>query len=210
MTKNSITADKILLRNVRLSFLRLDKPEAFEKGQTEKYQATALLDPSDTEHAALIKKIRAAGKELIVEAYGEVPDEIKESPLERLPYGFADKHPKKKGYDGYEGMFYVACNNPDRPAIANRLGQSVMPGEDQFPYSGAYGNVKFSLWALLGPNRNKYGARLGANLIGVQFVKDGEAFGRGPISAEEEFDALEDNSPVDTGVTDDWDDDIEF
>jgi hypothetical protein len=210
MEEKSKTSEKISLKNVRLSFLKLDKPEAFEKGQVEKYQATALLDPSDAEHAKLIALVKKTAADLCTEAYSSIPDEIKAEPLKRLPFGLADAHPKKKDYDGYKGMFYVACSNATKPGIANRAGQSVLPGEPQFPYSGAYGNVNFTLWALLGPSKVKYGARLGANLVGVQFARDGEAFGQGPISAEDEFEALPDDPAAfgDTGAP--VDDDIPF
>ena len=205
MAEKSVTSDRISLKNVRASFLKLDKPEAFEAGQREKYQASALLDPSDVEHKKAIKLLKSVAAELCGNAYGDIPDEIKEAPLDRLPFGEANKHPKKKKYDGYENMFYVTTSNTVRPAIANRLGQSVMPGEDQFPYSGCYVNLNLTLWALLGPSKAKYGPRIGANLLGIQFVKDGEAFGNAPPSAEEQFEALEDNSPAD--ADDDWDED---
>ncbi len=195
-SESSKSSDKIRLRNVRLSFLKLEKPEAYEAGQKEKYQATALLDPSDAEHAQQIKLVQQAALQLASDAYGEVPDELKLEALQRLPFGMAEKHPKKKGYDGYKGMFYVVLSNTIKPAIADRKGDTVLPGEPEFPYSGSYGNVNLSLWALLGDNRRKYGPRIGANLIGVQFVRNGEAFGQAPPSAEEEFEALEDNGLV--------------
>lgn len=208
MSKNSVQADKIVLKNVRLSFLRLDKPEAFEEGQTPKFQATGLLDPSDADHAAQIKAFKQAAHKLILDAYGEIPAEIKANPIDQLCYGLADKHPKKSKYDGYAGMFYVSASNPDRVGCVNRKGVLVMPGDPEFPYSGCYGNLSVSLWALLGPKRDKYGARLSANLRAVQFVRDGEAFGAGPVSAEDEFEALEDNTPAGekgNSVEDDFD-----
>ena len=209
-SKTSVTSEKLLLKNVRLSFLRLEKPEAFEEGQKEKYQLTALLDPSNAEHAEIIALVRQEAVNLCKEAYGEVPADIKAAPMDRLPFGLADNHPKKKEYDGYKGMFYVYASNTVRPGIGNRKADSVLPGEPEFPYSGCYGNVSISLWALLGPKKTKYGSRIGANLRAVQFTMDGDAFGLAPVSAEDEFDALEDNSPVTTGSSD-WDeDDIPF
>ncbi len=209
-SKTSVTSDKILLKNARLSFLRLEKPEAFEEGQVEKFQLTALLDPSDAANAEAIALIKQETQKLCVEAYGEVPTDIKATPMDRLPFGLADNHPKKKEYDGYKGMFYIYAANTVRPGIGNRKAEGVIPGEPEFPYSGCYGNVSISLWALLGPKRVKYGSRIGANLRAVQFVKDGDAFGLAPVSAEDEFDALEDNSPADAGSSADWDDDIPF
>lgn len=217
----SKTSEKIVLGSkdhpVRLSFLRLEKPEAFQEGQKEKYQATALLDPSDAEHAELIKRIKKEGRTLMEEAYGEIPEEISAEPHNRLCYGMADKHPKKKKYEGYEGMFYVALSNETRPAVGTRRGESLFDADgrpltnnSQWPYSGAYGVVTCTLWALLGPMKNKWGPRIGGNLRGVQFVKDGDAFGSGPVTAEEEFEALEDNSPATSGASDDDDFDGDF
>lgn len=209
-SKTSVTSERIVLKNARLSFLRLEKPEAFEEGQKEKFQTTALLDPSNAEHAALISLVKQEAVKLCIEAYGEVPADIKAQPMDRLPFGLADNHPKKKEYDGYKGMFYVYAANTVRPGIGNRKTEAVLPGEPEFPYSGAYGNVSISLWALLGPKRIKYGSRIGANLRAVQFVKDGDAFGNAPVSAGDEFDALEDNTPVGAPGGEDWEDDIPF
>jgi Protein of unknown function (DUF2815) len=88
-----------------------------------------------------------------------------------------------------------------KPAVANRKGVSVAPGEEQYPYSGCEGIMSVTLWG----QDNKNGKRVGINLRGVQFVADGDPFGSGgEHSAEEEFDALEDEA------TSTFDDDIPF
>ena len=106
----------------------------------------------------------------------------------------------KKEYDGFEGMFVVPAHNSKmKPAVANRRGQSVLPGEEQFPYSGCYVLMSITLWA----QNNSYGKRIGINLRGVQFVRDGEAFGAGDVKAEEEFTGLEDEAGGVAGSDDD-------
>jgi ssDNA-binding protein len=99
-----------------------------------------------------------------------------------------------KDYDGFEGMLAVPAHEYEsrpKPAIANRKGVSVAPGEEQYPYSGCEGILSVTLWGQL----NKNGKRVGINLRGVQFVADGEPFaGGGEHSAEEEFEALGDEA----------------
>lgn len=174
----AVTSEKIKAYG-RLSYLRIDKPEPFQEGQTPKFQATVLFDPSDVEQAKTIAVIKAAAQKLYQDKWGEVP-------VGRKPpcYGLGDKLDKIP--DGYKGMFYVRLSNDARPGVANRAGRPVAPGEKEFPYSGSYGNVNFTLWT----QDNKYGKRINGNLIAIQFVKDGSAFGRGPVSVDDEFEPL--------------------
>ena len=188
------TSDVIKLADVRLSFAKISKPEAFEQGQTPKFGATFLLDPSKPEHKALIGQVQGAAKKLIEEVSLKIPDfEVGHC------FGYADKHPKKSKYDGYAGMFYVCASNEIRPTLCNRRTDPVAEGDAQFPYSGCYVNGTITLWL----QNNKWGKKINANLRAVQFVRDGEAFGRAPVSAEDEFEPLE---GVESGTTagDDW------
>lgn len=190
------TSDKITLANVRLSFAKLFKPEAFEAGQTPKFQATFLLDPSNAEHKALVASVHGAAKKLIEEAGFKVSDfEVAHT------FGMADKHPKKSKYDGYQGMFYVSGSNTVRPTVVDRRLNPVAEGDKNAPYSGCYVNGTVTLWL----QNNRYGKKINCNLRAVQFVKDGQAFGMAPVAAEDEFQPLE-GEAVETAAGDDsWD-----
>ena len=200
---SSKTSEVIKLENVRLSYPKLFTPQSFEEGQPKRFEAAFILDPSNPDHAAKIKEIKIAARNLMVEAFGE---NFKPRDLRGVCFGDGNK--KDKVPDGYKDMFYLGSANTTRPAIATRRGETVVEGDPQAPYGGGYVNATITLWA----QNNRYGKRINGNLRGVQFVKDGEAFGQAPASAESEFDALEDNSPVasaDSGK--DWnDDDIQF
>jgi hypothetical protein len=200
-TEPSITSEKIRFKG-RLSFLRLDKPKAFEEGQDPRWEATFLLDPASKEGVDGIKLVIKTAAALAKEAYGVVPLALKQIAAQFIP-GQEAPDPKskddgievafysgdKKEYDGYAGMFVIPSHNSKmKPAVANRRGVSVDVGEEQYPYSGAYGIGSITLWAM----NNRYGKRIGVNLRGVQFDKDGEAFSQGDIAPEEEFEALED------------------
>lgn len=186
------TSEVIRLNNVRLSFPKLFTPVAFEVGGTKKFEATFLLDTSDAKHAAKIKEVKSAAAALMKESYGA---DFKASALKGLCFGSGDSKTKADGsvVDGYEGMFYLVAKNTVRPAVANRKGEPVAEGDEQTPYGGCYVNATVTLWA----QNNKWGKRINANLRGVQFVADGEAFGTAPMSADSEFEALEDGGASD-------------
>lgn len=197
----SPTSEVLRLTGVRLSFPRLFKPEAFEEGGTKTFQATFLLDPSNEEHKKQLKAINKEATRLAQEAFGAG---TKLGQLKGVCFGKGDD--LDKVYDGYEGMYYVRTANTVRPAVANRRGEPVAEGDPQEPYAGCYVNATLSLWI----QNNKWGKRVNANLRGVQFVEDGEPFGQEPISAENEFEALDDNSPADDFGDEDDDFDLDL
>lgn len=190
----SENSEVLHLNNVRLSYLQLVTPTAFQEGQEKKFQATALLDVSDPDHQKIIKDVKRAARDLMNRAYGK---DFKPAGLKGVCFGDGNKVTDDDGNvrDGYKDTFYVRLNSKVRPGTANRRGQPVVEGDPQFPYSGAYGNVTCTLWA----QNNQFGKRINGNLRAVQFVKDGEAFGAAPVNVEDEFEALEDNSPAEEG-----------
>jgi len=174
---------KISLKNVRLSFPSLFQKATFEGTET-KYEATLLLDKD--QHADVIKAIQA-----------EMKSGIKEK-LDGSKLG-ADKLCLKDGedsdYDGYANTWSLKAANTKRPLVIDR-DKSPLTEDDNRIYSGCYVNASVELWY----QKNAYGKRVNANLLGVQFYKDGEAFGEGGSTAsKDDFDAFDD---------DDADDDI--
>ncbi len=196
--KANVTSDLIKMKNVRLSFPNFWRPKAFEKGREETFQATFLLDPSDAEHAAYIKTIHKAFKAITTEAFGGWDD----VPPSKRCFGLADKHRKKREYDGYKGMFYISTGNTNRPTIVDRKRQDVEESDGLF-YAGCYVNTNVTLWSYDHP---KGGKGVASNLRIVQFFKDGEPFGNAPAKADEE---LEDVDVDDSAADDTWDVDEE-
>lgn len=209
------TSEKIRFK-ARASFLRIDKPKAFEDGADPRWEATFLLDPSDPKGLEGIKLVLKTAADLSKQAYGVVPLAVRQLAARFIPgqtppppdtkddgIEVAFYNGDKKEYDGYAGMFVVPAHNSKlKPAIANRKGVSVDPGEEQFPYSGCYVMGSITLWAHAGQTQKKYGKRIGVNLRGVQFMSDGEPFGQGDIAPEDEFQALEDDPNAGGGSDD--------
>lgn len=188
----------------RLSFERLFKARAFEPGQTPRYEATVLVDPSTKEGAANILEIKKAALACLINKYGS-----KEAIPQGLKRCYADAGKHDKAYDGYEGMFYISSSNTkDKPQV---LGPRKDPSTGKLevitetspkvPYSGCDVKMLGSFWVSDNPSKPQWGKKLCANLHIVQFVRDNTPFGAKPADAEEEgFDALEEaegDSPPD-------------
>jgi hypothetical protein len=47
---------------------------------------------------------------------------------------------------------------------------------------------------------------INGNLLAIQFVRDGQAFGKAPINIDDEFEALEGEAAAPAGGSDGWDD----
>ena len=194
------TSDVILLGNVRLSFPKLFEAKAFSEGQKPRYEGAFLLDPSNKAHAKVIEQIVSTAEELLVDHFGDIPDSVEccfgYSDARLIEVGTLEWRGKKKSYDGYEGMFFVAASNTTRPTVVDQQ-RAPLTEADGKPYAGCIVNATITLWV----QDNSFGKRVNANLRAVQFVKDGEAFGVKPALAENEFDVVD---------TDDLDEDFDL
>jgi hypothetical protein len=172
---------KIKLNNVRLSFPSLFQKATFE-GKETKFEATLLLDKK--QHAETITEIQAAIKVAIKEK------------LAGAKVG-ADKLCMKDGddsdYEGYAGTMSLKAANAKRPLVIDR-DKTPLAESDNRPYSGCYVNAIIELWA----QNNAYGKSINANLLAVQFYKDGQPFGdAGANASVNDFDAFDDESDND-------------
>lgn len=169
----------IKLENVRLSYPHLFTPaKALEAGKEEKFQATFLLDK--TKHAALIKKIEGLTERLALDKFH------KKVPLKHKPLRDGNEV-ETEGY-GDEVMF-VRSSSDKRPVVVDR-DLTPLTKDDPKPYAGCFVNATIRLFAYEHPTG---GRGVSCGLRAVQFVKDGESFGAGPVKAEDEFTAVSDD-----------------
>lgn len=158
---------KIKIGNARLSFPSLFQTAKFNNEDTGKYEATFILDK--VEHAELIDQIKSRVNTLMKE---ELKTKIA-----------ADKICLKDGDDmarpEYEGTYVIKASTRRRPLVIKRDKTPIVE-DDNIVYAGCYVNAVISLWA----QNNSWGKRVNAQLDGVQFVKDGEAFGDAGIDAD--------------------------
>jgi hypothetical protein len=168
---------KIKLNNVRLSFPNLFRKAVFS-GEETKYEATFLLDK--VKHADLIKEIHAAIAACTKEKW---QGKIKSLPADKLCLKDGDN----VEYAGYAGSMSFKAANKTRPMCVDRDRSPITEDDNKF-YAGCYVNGIVELWA----QDNSYGKRINANLLGVQFLKDGEPFADGGKASADDFDAFED------------------
>lgn len=163
---------KIKLENVRLSFPSLYNRSVFN-GDEGKFEATFLIPKSNTDLKAALD---AAIDEALKEAKIKVP---------------SDKRCLKDGdesdYDGYANHWSFKAANDTRPTLVDR-DRVQLVADDAVLYAGCYVNAIVDIWV----QNNNYGKRVNANLFGVQFLKDGEPFGRGSVDVTDDFDDLDD------------------
>ena len=171
---------KIKLNNVRLSFPSLFRKAVFN-GEETKFEATFLLD-KDTQ-ADKIAEIDNAVQAMIAE-------NLKGAKLKE------DKICLKDGddidYDGYKGCMSVKASNNKRPKVLDR-DKTQLTEDDNRLYAGCYVNAVIELWT----QNNQWGKRINANLLGVQFFKDGEPFSDGATASDDDFDAFDEPEDMD-------------
>jgi hypothetical protein len=170
------------LKNVRLSFPKLFKPEAVSAGDTPKHGAVLLLSKEDSQCSVIGKTIQSVAKDKWADKAPAILKSLEAGG--KTCYNDGDK---KVEYDGFDGCNYVSANNAARPLVIDR-DRTPLTESDGRPYAGCYVNASLDVWA----QDNNYGKRINATLRGVQFVKDGEAFTGSAPATVDEFDDLGD------------------
>ena len=89
-------------------------------------------------------------------------------------------------FGGFAGCMSIKASTKRRPIVINR-DKSPITEDDGIIYPGCYVNAIIEVWA----QNNAWGKRVNANLLGVQFVADGEPFGSGVSASADDFDVVE-------------------
>lgn len=171
---------KIKLQNVRLSFPSLFKKAVFEGAET-KYEATFLLNKET--HADVISQLKA-------EVSKRIKEDLKGAKLS--PDRICLKDGDNFDYAGYAGHMSLKASNNRRPLVIDR-DRSPLTEDDNRIYAGCYVNAIIEFWV----QNNGFGKRINANLLGVQFYKDGEPFADGESASTNDFDIFEDEDSSD-------------
>jgi Protein of unknown function (DUF2815) len=172
----------ILLCNVRLSYFYGFAPyEGVDDAgkKTENYCVHGIMGPKHPD----IPKLVALMKQCARNAWGDKGEQTYAELKAQNRLAIHDGTVYKPGQDGYEGNFYVSANSKMRPTIVDG-DRTPLVAKDGRPYSGCYANLMVNIWAQSG---GKFGKRINAQMMGVQFVGNGDAFGGGRVATPEEF-----------------------
>jgi len=162
----------IIIKEARCSFPRLYGAEVRDE-DTFGPGITLILERE--KHAETLKTIKAEMRAAIA---GE--PKLKKNP----PTGekLCLREPDRDELRYLEGNLIIKANSPRPPVVLNPDGRTIMTEANNEIYSGCYVNAKIEIWG----QANKYGRRVNAKLIAVQFIpKEAESFDGSYVSPEE-------------------------
>ncbi len=179
----------IKLSNTRLSFPHLFTAQQSDLGGTPKFGATFLFAAGSDNEQVMQEAIEAVGKEKWAAKWPGIKKQLTAGLKICLKDGDL-----KSQYEGYEGNLFVSTSGTKRPEVNDRDLTPLVEADGR-PYGGCYVNAWIDVW----PMDNKFGLRVCATLLGVQFVRDGDSFGGGSslpkntmvaMTAEDDLDDL--------------------
>lgn len=178
---------RLLLRDVRLAFPNLFVATAPKGGGEKAFSASFLFPHSHKQ----VQEIRDACMAVAKEKWTDKAPAIFKT-LDSSNKLCVHEGSTKAEYEGYDGNLFVATRSKVRPSVFDQQ-KTPLTAEDGKPYSGCYVNASIEIWA----QDNDFGKRINAQVRGVQFLRDGDAFaGGGSAAGEDEF-------PEELGVADD-------
>ena len=180
---------KSKLQDVRLSFPDLFTAVEFEEDGKKRFNATFLVVPGSENDTAIRAAIEAAAEETWDKKASAMLESFKGNSNK---YCYLDGNTKE--YDGYEGMMYLAAHRGEADGAPAVKGADIDPATskvrdlkpaDGIPYAGCYVHAVVEIYAQTG----KYpGIRCG--LVGVQFVRDGDAFSGASRAKDGDFEPI--------------------
>lgn len=155
-------SERIVLKNVRLSYPHLFRPESFE-GQDPKYGCVLIIRKDDPQIAKLKELIFKAGQEKWGNKIqtGKWPGNL-HWPLKNGD-DKADTNPE------YEGCYFISPTSKQPVVLLDRAKRKLLEEDDKL-YPGAYVNASLAV-AAFDANMKK---GVSIYLNGIQFFADGE------------------------------------
>ena len=170
---------RIAIPNARLAFPDIWAPRVPDEGGGKaKYGGLFIISPS----APVVAELRNAFAAVAKEKWGTKADVILKAIIGQDKTCLHEGNVTKSQYNGFQDMLYVSARTEQRPTIVDR-NRTPLTQADGKPYSGCYVTALVELYA----QDNKYGKRINAQLRGLQFSADGDAFAAGTPAAEDEF-----------------------
>jgi len=184
-TTTTVPVGRITLRNARLAFPTLFVPKANDNGVLN-YGCALILGPDHPQLGAIKAAMDAAG----AAKWGDKWPAQKKALVIQDRMALHDGDLKAK-YDGYEGNLFINANakESEKPTVFDQARNPLTAASGK-PYAGCYVNASVEFW----PQKDHPlgGSRINAQLRGVQFLRDGDAFAAGrPADADDFEDVTE-------------------
>lgn len=176
---------KIIIKDVRLAFPTIWTPKPFEPGSEPRFSAAFLFPKEHPAYQQTMDAIVEVAKEGWKDQWETQLGSIKGQSNKMC---FVDGNLKAKN-DGFAGNFALSAVNKARPTIKDRDGKTPLVEADARPYGGCYVSAILDIWC----QTKKYpGIR--CSLLGIQFMRDGDAFAGGGVASDEDFVDLSDGA----------------
>jgi len=174
----SVTGERLIIPEARLAFADAIFEKKSVNGGEPQFGCTLIIPPS----SPAIQLVTAEEDRLAALAWPDKAASMLQ--MIRAKNGQAlQPGALKAKFDGFEGNYFISVNAKTRPTIVDRDGTQLTPSDGR-PYSGCYVLAHISLWTM----DNQFGQKINANLLGLQFLRDGDAFSGGPApSAVDDF-----------------------
>jgi hypothetical protein len=168
------------LNDARLAFPDLFVPRRGGEGGTgkAKYGAALIITPDHPQKAAIDACIDAAAKAKWGDKAAGILKALRATDKVALHNGDL-----KAQYAGYEGNLYVSARSDTRPTVFGADRIPIDPDSGKI-YAGCYVAASLEFWA---QDHKQYGKRVNAQLRGVMFLRDGDAFAAGSAASEDDF-----------------------
>ena len=178
---------KLILKNVRFSYVRVFEAEQYQGVGEYHYSVTLLIPKTDT---ALIKQINDAVKAEAQDYFSRDPKFKGQVPANyKSPLRDGDA-PEKEGQAGYEGCYYIVAKRKEehgQPIVIDKGKRPITVKEDM--YSGCWGVASISIY---GYNMSADNRGITSGLNGIQKVTDDDRLDGG--SSVNDFEDLSDEN----------------
>lgn len=186
----------IRIDNVRGSYVHVDKPYA-GKNQSDDDGNKAV--PKYSIVGILMKDTHVEAKDLCLERIKELLAENKDAKVAKDKRFIRDGDDQEK--EEYENAWTVSAREEKTPKCRDLAGNLITDPATirQMFQSGYWFNILIRPWF----QDNKYGKRVNAGLVGIQFVKKDKTFGEGEIDESDAWEVQQNHD--NDGLNDDDD-----
>lgn len=178
---------RLALKNVRLAFPAVFEAKTVNGEGEPAFSAVFLIEPTDPQIKVIDQAIASVAKE----KFGAKADTILKA-MRAADKTCLHDGDSKADYAGFPGNMFISARSKSRPLVID-ADKSPLTAADGKPYAGCYVNASIELWV----QDNSFGKRVNAQLRGVQFLKDGDAFAGGGAASEDEFDDVAEGATAD-------------
>lgn len=175
---------KVIIGEVRLSYVHAFTPEATADGADKKYSVSVIIPKSNTK---LVEQIKAAITAAYTAGIGKFGGKLPAKGTWKVPLRDGDL--ERPDDEAYANSYFINCSSKNKPGIVkvNPTGNPkfIAITDEQELYSGCYGHVSVNFFAF----NNAGNKGVAAGLNNILKSRDGDFLG-GRTSAESDFGGL--------------------